>query len=335
MNETLIKTGRIVTVFGGSGFIGRHVVRALAQDGWRVRVATRRPDLAHHLQPLGKAGQIQAVQANVRFPASVVAAVRDADAVVNLVGIQVESGAQTFEASHVAGARAIAEAARDAGVTNFVLMSGIGVDEHSASPYVRSRALGEAATLEALPGAIILRPSVVFGPEDHFFNRFATLARFMMTLPLFGGGEAKMQPVYVGDVAKAVALALAGKAAAGTVYELGGPRAMSVREIMQFICDTIGRKRVLLPLPAAIGQFAAGVTETMNRLGFGLYPPALLLTRDQAKMLGEDNVVSAEAVARGRTLEGLGISPESVEAIVPGYLARFRKSGQFERPKAA
>ena len=335
MDETLIKTGRIATVFGGSGFIGRHVVRALAQDGWRVRVATRRPDLAHYLQPLGRVGQIQAVQANVRYPESVAAALRGCDAVVNLVGIQVESGAQTFEAAHVAGARAVAQAAREAGVSRFVLMSGIGVDEHSTSPYVRSRALGEAATREAFPDAVVLRPSVVFGPEDRFFNRFATLARFMMALPLFGGGAARLQPVYVGDVAKAVALSLVGKAAPGMVYELGGPRTMTVREVMQFICDTIGRKRVLLPLPAAIGQFAARATEIMNRLSLGLFPPALLLTRDQAKMLGEDNVVSAEAIAQGRTLEGLGIAPESIEAIVPNYLARFRKSGQFERPKVA
>ena len=335
MADDLIKTGRVATVFGGSGFIGRHIVRALAKDGWRIRVATRRPDLAFHLQPLGKVGQIHAVQANVRYPASVAAALQGADAVVNLVGIQVESGRQTFEAAHVFGARAVARAARDAGISNFTLMSGIGVDAESESAYVRSRARGEAETLDAVPGAVILRPSVVFGQEDQFFNRFATIARVSPALPLFGGGTAKLQPVFAGDVAKAAALALAGVAKPGAAYELGGPATRTLRELMQFVCDTIGRKRLLVPLPESLGLLFARATEIGNTLGLGLYPRDFLLTRDQARLLGEDNVVSAAAIAEGRTLEGLGVAPEAIESIVPGYLARFRKAGQFEKPELA
>ena len=325
---------RIVTVFGGSGFIGRHVVRALARDGWRIRVATRRPDLAFHLQPLGKVGQIHAVQANVRFPASVAAAVKGADAVVNLVGIQLQSGAQTFDATHVEGARAVAKAAKDAGIAGFVMLSGLGVDEHAVSAYVRSRAEGEKVTREIVPSTIILRPSIVFGPEDSFFNRFAALARFQLTLPLFGGGEAKFQPVYVGDVARAVAKAVAGGAKAGTTYELGGPATRTFRELMQFTCDTIDRKLVLIPVPMAIGRVAACVTEIVYKLSLGLFPKWLVITRDQLAMLAQDNVVSAQAIAEGRTLEGLGITPDTMESIVPTYLTRFRPMGQFQRQNA-
>ena len=335
MNDDLIKTGRIVTVFGGSGFVGRHVVRALAKDGWRLRVATRRPDLTFHLQPLGRVGQIHAVQANVRYPASIAAALKDADAVVNLVGIQTEKGRQTFEATHVFGARALARAAREAGIGNVVHISGIGVDAHSASAYVRSRAAGDAAIREAVPGAVILRPSVIFGPEDQFFNRFAAIARMSPVLPLFGGGDAKIQPVFVGDVAQAVAIALGGRATPGDAYELGGPRVYTLRELMQFICDTIGRKRILAPLPNAIGHYFALGTEIASTLSLGLFPKMLLVTRDQIKLMSMDNVVSGDAAAAGRTLEGLGIHPEAVESIAPTYLARFRKTGQFEKPKLA
>ncbi len=335
MSETLIKTGRIVTVFGGSGFVGRHVTRALAQDGWRIRVATRRPDLAFHLQPLGKVGQIQAVQANVRFPASVAAAVRGADAVVNLVGVQIENGRQTFEATHVFGARAVARAAREAGIANVAHLSGIGVDPKSDSAYVRSRAAGEAAFRDAAPQTVIFQPSVIFGPEDRFFNRFAAIARMAPVLPMFGGGDTRLQPVFVGDVAKAVAKALAGGAKAGGVYELGGPRSQSMREIMQFVCDTINRKRVLAPVPHRIDRFVAGGTEWAHFLSLGVFPSWLVVTRDQLKVLGADNVVSEAAIGEGRTLQGLGIQPEPVESIVPHYLARYRKTGQFEKPKLA
>ena len=329
MAEDLIKTGRIVTVFGGSGFVGRHVVRALAREGWRVRVATRRPDLAFHLQPLGKVGQVQAVQANVRAPASVAAALRGADAVVNLVGVLTESGRQRFDAVHAFGARAIARAARDAGIGALAHVSAIGADKDSASAYARSKAEGEAAVLEAMPSAVVLRPSIVFGPEDQFFNRFATIARLSPALPLFGGGATRFQPVFVGDVADAVALALAGKATPGATYELGGPETPTFRELMQFIVDAIGRKRLLVPVPFAAARAAAFGTEIANTASLGLFPPTMLFTRDQVELLRHDNVVSDAAKAAGLTLEGLGIAPRAYEAIVPGYLSRFRATGQF------
>ncbi len=329
MAEDLIKTGRIVTVFGGSGFVGRHVVRARARDGWRVRVATRRPDLAFHLQPLGKVGQVQAVQANVRVPASVAAALRGADAVVNLVGVLTESGRQRFDAVHAFGARAIARAAREAGIAAVVHVSAIGADKASPSAYARSKAEGEAAVVEATPSAVVLRPSIVFGPEDQFFNRFATIARLSPVLPLFGGGATRFQPVFVGDVADAVALALAGKATPGATYELGGPETPTFRDLMQFIVDAIGRKRLLVPVPFAVARWAAFGTEIADTASLGLFPPTMLFTRDQVELLRHDNVVSDAAKTAGLTLEGLGLAPRAYEAIVPGYLGRFRATGQF------
>ena len=331
MAEDLIKTGRIVTVFGGSGFLGRHVVRALARQGWRIRVATRRPDLAFHLQPIGKVGQIHAVQANVRYPASIAAALRGADAVVNLIGILTESGRQRFDAVQSFGARAVSRAARDAGINNFVHVSAIGADKDSASDYARTKAEGEAAVLEAVPEAVILRPSILFGPEDEFFNRFAALARMSPVLPLFGGGHTRFQPAYVGDAAEAVALGLNGTAKKGTIYEIGGPEIRTFRELMQYVCDVTGRKRLLVPVPFEAASLFARGTELADTLSFGLYPKMLLTTRDQVTLLKSDNVVSDAAIAEGRTLQGLGISPETMEAIVPSYLVRFRKSGQFEK----
>jgi len=335
MSDELIKTGRIVTVFGGSGFVGRHVVRALARQGWRIRVASRRPDLAYHLQPLGRVGQIHAVQANLRYPDSVASALRGAEAVVNLVAVLTEHGAQNFGALHVRGARAVAKAAAEAGISNVVHVSAIGADPKSDALYVRTKGEGEAEMLAACPDAVIMRPSVIFGPEDAFFNRFAALARMSPALPLFGGGETKFQPVYVGDVAEAIARALAGRALMGAAYELGGPEVKSFRELMQYVCDVTGRRRLLLPLPFAAGNAMAWGTELADSLSLGLFPKMLLTTRDQMKMLAVDNVVSPEAIAEQRTLEGLGIRPEAIESIVPAYLARFRKSGQFEPQKAA
>jgi NADH dehydrogenase len=223
MAEAPYVSKRLVTVFGGSGFIGRYVVRALARRGWRVRVAVRRPDLAGFLQPLGDVGQIHAVQANLRYPASIASALIGADAAINLAGVQRQQGRQTFEAVHVFGAREIARAAAAHGVKTLVHGSGIGADAHSPSPYIASKGRGDAAVREAFPNAIILRPSVVFGPEDDFLNRFALLARYMPVLPLFGGGDAKMQPAYVGDIGEAAAQAIEGRAKAGETYELGGP----------------------------------------------------------------------------------------------------------------
>jgi uncharacterized protein YbjT (DUF2867 family) len=316
----------LVTVFGGSGFVGRHVVRALAKQGWRVRVAVRRPDLAGHLQPMGGVGQIMPLQANLRYPDSIMRAVRGADAVVNLVGILFESGRQSFDNVQAEGPRAIAMAAAKAGITNLVHLSAIGADAQSPAAYARSKAAGETAVLEHVPSAIIMRPSIVFGPEDNFFNQFATLARYLPALPLIGGGETKFQPVFVGDVAEAVALALAGKARPGTVYELGGPDVRSFRQILEYILAETGRKRPLIPIPFPIAELQGKI--------LGLLPKPLL-TRDQVLMLKSDNVVSTGAQSEGRTLEGLGIKPDSVEAIVPSYLYRFRPAGQFEREKAA
>ena len=312
----------LVTVFGGSGFVGRSVVRALCKRDYRIRVAVRRPELAGHLQPLGKVGQIHAVQANLRYPASVEAAMRGADAAINLVGILTEGGAQTFDAVQAAGARAVAKAASAAGA-RMVHVSAIGADENSLSRYARSKAAGEKAVLAAVPSATIMRPSIMFGPEDQFTNRFAALARMSPMLPLVGGGVTRLQPVYVGDVATAVADAVDGKTKAGATYELGGPEVLTMREIMGIILATIERRRMLVSLPFGLAKFQA--------LFLQFAPGPLKLTPDQVALLRVDNVVSDAAKAAGLTLEGLGIAPDSLEAIAPQYLWRFRAAGQFQR----
>lgn len=317
---------RLVTIFGGSGFLGRHLTQALAKRGWRVRAAVRRPDLAGHLQPLGMVGQIHAVQANLRYPDSVARAVAGADAVVNLVGILHEGGRQTFSAVQAQGPRIVAEAAAKAGVESLVQVSAIGADANSPADYARSKAAGEAATLAAFPTAVIMRPSIVFGPEDQFFNRFADMARFLPFLPLIGGGETKFQPVYVGDVAEAISRALEGAAKPGATYELGGPEVKSFKALLEYILAITGRSRALVPLPFPIARLQASVMELL---------PSPMLTVDQVRMLETDNVVGEEAIAAKRTLAGLGVTPTTIEAVVPGYLYRFRKHGQFERAEIA
>jgi uncharacterized protein YbjT (DUF2867 family) len=315
----------LVTVFGGSGFLGRYVVRALAKRDYRIRVAVRRPELAGHLQPLGRVGQIHAVQANLRYPASVEAALRDAHVAVNLVGVLAERGAQTFDAVQAAGAGTVAEAARavDAAVVH---VSAIGANESSSSRYARAKAAGEKAVLAAAPAATILRPSVIFGPEDQFTNRFAALARLSPVLPLIGGGLTKFQPVYVGDVATAVADAVDSKTKPGATYELGGPEVLSFREIIELILEITDRKRTLMSLPFPIARFQSFFLQ--------FAPGAMRLTPDQVELLRGDNVVSEAAAAAGLTLEGLGIAPDSLEAIAPQYLWRFRPAGQFQRNNA-
>jgi uncharacterized protein YbjT (DUF2867 family) len=315
----------LVTVFGGSGFLGRNVVRALAKRGYRIRVAVRRPELAGHLQPLGRVGQIHAVQANVRYPASVEAVMRDSSVAINLVGILAEGGAQSFDAVQAKGAETIAKAA-SAASARMVHVSAIGADENSLSGYARTKAAGEMAVLAAVPSATILRPSVVFGPEDQFTNRFASLARISPFLPLIGGGVTRLQPAYVGDVATAVADAVDGKTRAGATYELGGPEVLTMREIMEVILAITERKRMLVSLPWGLAKFQAHFLQ--------FAPGALKLTPDQVTMLQTDNVVSDAARAAGLTLQGLGITPESVEAIAPQYLWRFRAAGQFQRKSA-
>jgi uncharacterized protein YbjT (DUF2867 family) len=326
---------QLVTVFGGSGFVGRHLVRALARRGYRVRAAVRRPDLALFLQPLGNVGQIHPVQANLRYPDSVRRAIDGADAVVNLVGILSQSGRQTFDAIHAEGAGAVADAAAAAGITRFVQMSAIGADESSPSLYGRSKAAGEAVARAAIPGAVVVRPSIVFGPEDSFFNRFAALARMSPVLPLIGGGETRFQPVFVGDVAEAIARGVDGKLTPGTTYELGGPEVKSFRALMEYVLQVTGRRCMLVPLPFAAARLQAGVLEALKYASFGLLPEEFLLTRDQVALLEQDNVVSKAAESEGRTLAGLGIEAESIETIVPAYLYRFRRQGQFDRNKYA
>jgi uncharacterized protein YbjT (DUF2867 family) len=315
----------LVTVFGGSGFIGRNVVRALCKRDYRLRVAVRRPELAGHLQPLGKVGQIHAVQANLRYSASVEAAMRDAHVAVNLVGILAEGGAQSFDAVQGKGAGVVAKAAAAVGA-RMIHVSAIGADADSPSRYARSKAAGEAAVLSAVPAATIMRPSIVFGPEDQFTNRFAALARMSPMLPLIGGGTTRMQPVYVGDVATAVADAVDGKTKAGAVYELGGPEVLTMREIMDIILATIERRRMLVSLPFGLAKMQAMLLQ--------FAPGPLKLTPDQVALLRSDNVVSDAAKAAGLTMEGLGIATDSLEAIGPQYLWRFRAAGQFQRKSA-
>jgi uncharacterized protein YbjT (DUF2867 family) len=316
----------LVTVFGGSGFLGRHVVRALCRRGYRVRVAVRRPDLAIHLQPLGRVGQIHAVTANLRYPASVEAAARDADIVINLVGILFERGRQRFETVHSFGAEAVALAAAAFGA-RLVHVSAIGADAASASLYARSKAMGEKLVLAAMPSATILRPSILFGPEDDFFNRFAALARIAPALPLIGGGHTRFQPIFAGDVGSAVLAAIDRSQSGGAIYELGGPEVRSFKELMQFTLSTIGRRRLLLPIPFRVARPMAGLMQLPTSL-LGLKP---LLTQDQVEMLKSDNVVSEEAIRDARTLAGLGIEPTAMGSVVPTYLWRFRKNGQFSR----
>jgi uncharacterized protein YbjT (DUF2867 family) len=318
-NDTLI------TIFGGSGFLGRHLVRALAKRHYRIRVAVRRPDLAGHLQPLGRVGQIHAVQANVRHAGSVEAAVRGAGVVINLVGILFERGRQRFDTVQVFGAEQVALAAANHGART-IQVSAIGADMHSASAYARAKAEGENAVLAAKPDATVFRPSIMFGPEDDFFNKFAALARILPALPLIGGGLTKFQPVFVGDVAEAVARAVDGNAKAGTIYELGGPEVRTFKQLMQYVLDVTERRRLLIPLPFALAKLQATFLQLM---------PKPLLTPDQVELLKTDNVVSPQAEAEGRTLAGLGIEPTAMEVIVPSYLWRFRKTGQFKAGRFA
>lgn len=313
------KLDMLVTVFGGSGFLGRHVVRALARRGYRIRVAVRRPELAGYLQPMGWVGQINAVQANLRFPDSVAAAVGDADAVVNLVGILFESGRQRFDAVITKGAQTVAQAAKAASVP-LVHVSAIGADEDSSSRYARAKAQGERRVREADETAIVVRPSIVFGPEDDFFNRFAAMARISPALPLVGGGHTRMQPVFAGNVGEAIARAVDGDLKSGATYELGGPEVRSFKELMQFVLAVTHRKRLLISVPFGMMKFQATLLQLWPT------PP---ITPDQVELLKRDNVVGDDAKRDGRTLEGIGITPESIGAIVPTYLWRFRKTGQF------
>ncbi|EJW11449.1 NAD-dependent epimerase [Rhodovulum sp. PH10] len=309
----------LVTVFGGSGFLGRHVVRALAPDLWRLRIAVRRPDLAGHLQPLGRVGQIHPVQANLRNADSIARAVEGSAVVINLVGILFEKGKQNFEAVHLAGAEAVAKAAAAQGA-RLVHVSAIGADPNGRALYARTKGRAEQAVLAAAPDAVILRPSVIFGPDDDFFNKFGSMARFAPVLPLIGGGRTKFQPVFGGDVGEAVRKAAAGEARPGTIYELGGPDVMTFKEILRLVLQVTERRRLLLPVPFWAAKLLGAMLKILPT------PP---LTPDQVELLKVDNVVSDAAVAEHRTLADLGIDPRPPAAILPSYLWRYRKTGQF------
>ncbi len=313
---------KLVTVIGGSGFIGRYVVQKLADAGHRVRVAVRNPNLALFLKPLGRVGQVQLMQANLRNTASVAAAVADADAVVNLVGLLYESGHQNFDEVQRGGAILAAQLAAKAGAKSFVQISAIGADTASDADYARSKGDAEAGVRAAFPAATILRPSIVFGPEDGFFNRFAAMAKWPLPVMPVVAGDTKFQPVFVQDVAEAVLRAAEDPRHAGQTYELGGPRSYSFRQLTQYILDEVMVKKPLVDVPMPIAKIQAMV--------LGLAPKPLI-TSDQLKLLARDNVVSAGA----KTLADFGITPTPVEAIVPGYLARYRPKGQFSRKDAA
>ena len=315
----------LVTIFGGSGFVGTQVVQALARRGYRIRVAVRRPDLAGHVRPLGTVGQVMPIQANVRNLASVERAVGGASIVINLVAIGYEAGRQRFRAVNTMGARHIAQAAKAAGAERLIHMSALGADAQSPSGYARSKALGEAEVLTAFPEAVILRPSIIFGQGDGFFNRYGGLARLFPVLPLIGG-KARFQPIYVGDVAEAIVAAAEGRVKGGRAYELGGPEVATHRELVQRVLDKTGRSNPLLPVPAAIGKLMA--------LPFAFLPWAPLLTADQVDLLQTDNVVTDAARQDKRTLAAFGVAPTAMDAVLDGYLWRFMKNGQFDRQAA-
>jgi uncharacterized protein YbjT (DUF2867 family) len=311
----------LVTVFGGSGFVGRQIVRTLAKRGYRVRVAVRRPDLAGFLLPAGYVGQISLVQANLRNRPSIDRAVKGASHVVNCVGILFESGRNTFDAIQDFGARAVAEATRDAGA-KLTHISAIGADVKSGSSYARSKGRAEESVLSLVSDAVILRPSIVFGPDDSFFNKFAGMARQFPALPLIGGGKTKLQPVYVEDVAEVVGRSVDGTIKTGTIYELGGPEVLSFKDCLETVMRVTNRERALISLPFGIASMIGSIASLVPFIA----PP---ITADQVEMLKTDNVVSDAATQEGRTLAGLGIRPVIASSILATYLVRFRPQGQF------
>ena len=312
---------KLVTIHGGSGFVGRYVVRRLAKNGWRVRVAVRRPNEAMFVKPCGTPGQVEPVFCNIRDDESVKTVTSGADAVVNCVGILAEHGGNGFDAVHSEGAERVARIAAEEGARDMVHVSAIGADAKGDSHYSRSKAAGEAATLRRFPGAVILRPSIIFGPEDDFFNRFAAMTRFGPLLPI-AGAETKFQPVYVDDVAKAAELAVEGNAARG-VYELGGPDVSSFRALMHMMLETIQRRRLVVNLPFGIARIMAEGFGMLESLSMGLFTSPM--TRDQLLNLTRDNVVSPDEMGFG----ALRIEPTAMKTILPEYLWRFRPSGQF------
>ena len=313
---------KLVTIYGGSGFIGRYIARRMAKQGWRVRVATRRPNEAMFVKPYGAVGQVEPILCNIRDDASVAAAMQGADAVVNCVGILAESGKNSFDAVQHEGAERIAQSAAAQGIATMVHVSAIGADADADSEYSQSKAQGEAGVLAHMPNAIILRPSIVFGTEDQFFNRFAGMSRFGPILPLIGA-DTEFQPVYVDDVAAAAVAAVVGDAKPG-VYELGGPDVLSLRGLMQKMLTVVRRRRLILNIPFFAARLIAFGFDMLEKLTLGLVSNPVA-TRDQVKSLDVDNVVSPDAM----TLADLGITPVAMDAVLPEYLWRFRPSGQY------
>ncbi|AYV49475.1 complex I NDUFA9 subunit family protein [Caulobacter flavus] len=312
----------LVTVFGGSGFVGSQVVRALAKSGYRVRVAVRQPNLAYRMRMLGDVGQIEVIQANVRNAPSVARALEGAEAAVNLVGVLWESGRQQFQSLHAMGAKTVAEQAAAAGVKRLVQVSAIGADADSDAKYARTKAEGEAAVRAAFPTATIVRPSIVFGQDDKFFNKFGQMAASAPALPLVGGGATKFQPVFVGDVAAAIAKIIATPGAEGQTFELGGPTVYTFKELLELVLTETGRARVLAPLPWPL----AGLVGKLGDIQASILPLDPPLTTDQVALLkAGDNVVAPGA----KGLADLGVIPTAVEAVVPSYLYRYRKGGQY------
>lgn len=312
---------KLVTIYGGSGFVGRYIARRMAKDGWRVRVAVRRPNDALFVKPYGVPGQVEPVLCNIRDERSVRAAMLGADAVINCVGILAESGKNKFNAVHVEGAERVARIAASEGVARLVHISALGADAQAGSTYARTKAAGEAAVLRAYPSATILRPGLIFGPEDTFFNRFASQSVLSPVLPIVGGAT-KFQPVYVDDVAQVAALAAEGKA--DGIYELGGPEVATLRELMGKMLHAVQRRRLVVSLPLCVGGLIGGVFDLAQTVTGGLFSNGIL-TKDQAKALKTDNLVAAQA----KGFADLGIAPTALEAVIPEYLWRYRPSGQY------
>ena len=335
MTDAASERNRLATVFGGSGFLGRHIVRALVSKGWRVRVAVRRPDLAWFLRPMGGVGQIEPVQANLRFPDSIAAALEGASVAVNATGVKAESGAQTYAAVHIEGALALARAAAGAGLATMCIFPG-SARTHRPLRHI-SRARGEASRRRAMHSP----------PRPSCARRSCSVRKMIsstasppwlaicLVLPLLGGGETRLQPVYVGDVGEAAAAAVSGVAKPGAVYELGGPRTMTLREAAELALRAIDRRRLLVSLPLGPSRWIAASSQFAARATFGLFPKLLTTSRDQVELLASDNVVSAAAEAEGRVLRGLGVEPQDAEAIIPSYLVRFRRTGQYEVQRSA
>ena len=313
---------KLVTIFGGSGFVGRYVAQRMAKQGWRVRVAVRRPNEALFVRQYGAVGQVEPVLCNIRDDASVIKVIIGANAVVNCVGILSEIGKNTFKDVQALGAERVAKISSENGVANFVQISAIGSNEGSSSNYARTKALGEASVLKYFPDATILRPSIIFGPEDQFFNRFAQMATLSPFLPLVGA-HTKFQPVYVGDVASAVEKALSDRSVSG-IYELGGPNIETFSELMKRMLGVIQRRRLMLKVPFFVAGILGKSLDLLKAITFGLFPNNIL-TQDQVKNLQRDNIVSTDA----NDLSDLEIRPTAMETVLPEYLWRYRVSGQY------